>query len=185
MQPPQYLCRILGNIFHCDYASRLAIGVDSFRYPGACRKLRDFDGNGNFIVRNADRDCHVSLRWHQPLGTGVAECPGGCYPRVTTLPIGSNPITAIYPGDTNFSGSQAQLAGAIVVGAPGFSDDLQLRRSVGAGRAQREIDPDAYPGVWLHRHCDFGCAGMPGASTCAFQPASVHLMARAILYSHG
>ena len=55
------------------------------------------------------------------LGTGTLNPQGIATLAVTTLPVGSNTITAAYPGDTSFSASQAQLTGTIVVGTPGFA----------------------------------------------------------------
>ena len=87
--------------------------------------------------------------------------------------VGSNTITATYAGDTNFSGSQAQLSGAIVVGTPGFamtSSTLSLSVQPGtAGSVSLTLTPAfGYTGT-----VTLGCSGMPGTSTCAFQPSTV------------
>ena len=107
------------------------------------------------------------------LGTGTLNAQGVATLAVTTLPAGSNTITATYPGDTDFSGSQAQLAGAIVVGIPGFamtSSNVSLTVKAGStGNVTLTLTPTfGYTGSLT-----FACAGMPGASTCAFQPATV------------
>jgi hypothetical protein len=87
--------------------------------------------------------------------------------------VGSNTITATYPGDTNFSGSQAQLSGTIVVGTPGFamiSSTVSLSVQPGStGNLILTLTPAfGYTGTLY-----LACGGMPGASTCAFQPATV------------
>ena len=107
------------------------------------------------------------------LGTGTLNAQGVATLAVTTLPVGSNTITATYPGDTNFSGSQAQLAGTIVVGTPGFamtSSSVSLSvKSGSTGNLTLTLTPAfGYTGT-----LNFSCAGMPGTSTCAFQPAAV------------
>jgi hypothetical protein len=107
------------------------------------------------------------------LGTGTLNAQGVATLAVSTLPVGSNTITATYPGDTNFSGSQAQLAGTIVVGTPGFamtSSALSLSvKSGSTGNLTLTLTPAfGYTGT-----LNFSCVGMPGTSTCAFQPAAV------------
>lgn len=100
---------------------------------------------------------------------GVATLP------LTTLPVGSNTITATYPGDTNFAGSTAQLAGAIVVGAPTFtmtSSASSLSISPGqTGTVTLTLTPDfGYTGT-----VNFSCSGLPVHSTCSFAPSSATL----------
>jgi hypothetical protein len=107
------------------------------------------------------------------LGTGTLNAQGVATLAVTTLPVGSNTITATYPGDTNFSGSQAQLSGTIVVGTPGFamiSSTVSLSVQPGStGNLTLTLTPAfGYTGTLF-----LACGGMPGASTCAFQPATV------------
>ena len=92
---------------------------------------------------------------------------------LTTLPAGPNIITATYPGDMNFLGSQAQLAGSILVGTPGFnmtSSTVSLSVQAGStGNVTLTLTPTfGYTGTLY-----FACGGMPGASTCAFQPATL------------
>jgi hypothetical protein len=107
------------------------------------------------------------------LGTASLNARGVATLAVTTLPAGSNTITATYPGDTNFAGSQAQLAGAIVVGTPGFS--------MTSSTVTLSVQPGSTGNVTLTLTPAFGytgtlylaCGNMPGASTCAFQPATV------------
>ena len=107
------------------------------------------------------------------LGTASLNAQGVATLAVTTLPVGSNTITATYAGDTNFSGSQAQLSGAIVVGTPGFamtSSTLSLSVQPGAaGSVSLTLTPAfGYTGT-----VTLGCSGIPGTSTCSFQPATV------------
>lgn len=109
------------------------------------------------------------------LGTAMLNAQGVATLPVATLPVGSNSITASYPGDTNFTGSQAQLAEAIVVGTPGFamtSSNVSLTVKAGStGNVTLTLTPAfGYTGT-----LSFACGGMPGASTCAFQPATVQL----------
>lgn len=107
------------------------------------------------------------------LGTGTLNAQGIATLSLTTLPMGSNSIAAAYPGDTNFSGSQAQLTGAIVVGTPGFSmNSSSVSLSVQAGSTGK-ITLTLAPAFGYTGTLNFACAGMPGPSTCSFQPASV------------
>jgi hypothetical protein len=107
------------------------------------------------------------------LGSAMLNAQGVATLPVTTLPVGSNSITATYAGDTDFTGSQAQLAQTIVIGTPGFamtSSDVSLTVQAGStGNVTLTLTPAfGYTGT-----LNFACAGMPGASTCAFQPATV------------
>jgi predicted outer membrane repeat protein len=107
------------------------------------------------------------------LGSAPMNAQGVATLAATTLPVGSNTITANYAGDTNFSGSQAQLSGTIVVGTPGFAmTSSTVSLSVQAGSTGNVIltliPAFGYTGI-----LNLACAGMPGASTCAFQPATV------------
>ncbi len=107
------------------------------------------------------------------LGTGTLNAQGIATLSLTTLPVGSSVITANYAGDVNFSASQAQLAGAIVVGIPGFSmTSGAVNLSVQAG-SSGNVTLTLTPAFGYTGTLNFACAGMPGASTCGFQPASV------------
>jgi hypothetical protein len=106
------------------------------------------------------------------LGTGTLNAQGVATLAVTTLPLGSNTITATYPGDTSFGASHAQLTGTIVVGTPGFAMTSSLStvsvQSGGTGSVTLTLTPAfGYTGT-----LNLACAGMPGTSTCAFQPAT-------------
>lgn len=92
---------------------------------------------------------------------------------LTTLPAGSNTITARYPGDTNFLGSQAQLAGTILVGTPGFSMTASSSTlSVQPGLVG-SISLTLTPAFGYTGTVTLGCSGMPVKSTCVFQPVAV------------
>jgi predicted outer membrane repeat protein len=106
------------------------------------------------------------------LGTATLSPQGVATLAVTTLPIGSNTITATYPGDTNFAASQAQLSGTIVVGTPGFaltsSTSSLSVKSGGTGSVTLTLTPAfGYAGT-----LNLACGGMPGTSSCTFQPAT-------------
>ncbi|MGO8720673.1 MAG: beta strand repeat-containing protein [Acidobacteriaceae bacterium] len=107
------------------------------------------------------------------LGTASLNAQGVATLAVTTLPAGSNTITATYAGDTNFTGSQAQLAGTIVVGTPGFSmtsssSSLSVQPGL-VGSMNLTLTPAfGYTGT-----VTLGCSGMPVQSTCVFQPSTV------------
>jgi hypothetical protein len=94
---------------------------------------------------------------------------------ITTLPVGSNTITASYPGDGNFTGSQAQLNGTIVVGNPSFNmtvnpTGLTIQRGH-AGVATVTLTPVlGYTGT-----VNLSCSTLPQNSSCHFQPQSVTL----------
>lgn len=94
---------------------------------------------------------------------------------VTTLPVGSNTITASYAGDTNFTGSQALLNGTIVVGNPSFNMTvnpvtLTIQRGY-AGVATVTLTPVlGYSGT-----VSLSCSTLPQNSSCHFQPQSVTL----------
>jgi hypothetical protein len=108
------------------------------------------------------------------LGTGTLNPQGVATLAVTTLPLGSNTITATYLGDTNISGSQAQLNGSIVVGTPGFAmTSNSVNLSAQAGSVQN-LTLTLTPAFGYSGTLYLACGGMPGASTCAFQPSTAH-----------
>lgn len=109
------------------------------------------------------------------LGTATLNPQGIGTLTATTLPLGVNTITAIYSGDMNFTGSQAQLNETIVVGTPSFTmtatpTSLTITRG-NAGITTVTLTPTfGYTGT-----VTFNCTNIPLGSACHFQPASVTL----------
>lgn len=109
------------------------------------------------------------------LGTATLNPQGVGTLTVTNLPIGVNTITAIYSGDIDFTGSQAQLNQTIVVGTPSFTmtatpTGLNIPRG-SAGVTTVTLTPAfGYTGT-----VTFNCTNLPVGSACHFQPGSVTL----------
>lgn len=109
------------------------------------------------------------------LGTATLNAQGIASLAVTTLPVGSNTITASYSGDTNFTGSRARLSGSVVIGNPSFNMTVSpgsLTIQLGqAGIATVKLTPTlGYAGT-----VNFSCSQLPKDSNCHFQPSSVTL----------
>jgi trimeric autotransporter adhesin len=109
------------------------------------------------------------------LGTAMLNGQGVAALAITTLPVGSNTVTASYSGDTDILESQMQLSGAVVVGNSSFNMTVtpgSMSIQPGhAGIATVTLTPTlGYTGT-----INFSCSGMPQQSGCHFQPASVTL----------
>ncbi len=110
-----------------------------------------------------------------PLGTAALTAQGVAMLSVTTLPSGSNAITASYSGDGNFTGSGAQLSAPVVIVTPTFTltaapASLTLRQGQ-IGTATFTVTPqNGYNGT-----VNLSCTSLPAYATCSFNPASVTL----------
>ncbi len=107
------------------------------------------------------------------LGTATLNPQGVATLTVTTLPPGANIITAVYAGDTNFTGSHAQLSENIVVGTPGFTMTSNVTEfSVHPGQ-EMELTLTLTPTFGYTGTVNIACTGLPVASKCFLSPPSL------------
>jgi hypothetical protein len=91
---------------------------------------------------------------------------------LTSLPLGTDSLTATYAGDTNFAGSTS-LAVTETVVAPDYSitanpASLTIPQG-GSGTVAFTITPVG----GFSQSMTLACAGLPANSTCTFSPAAV------------
>jgi len=109
------------------------------------------------------------------IGAATLNAQGVATLTVSSLPAGSNTITATYPETRNFLGSTAQLNAPVVIGTPTFtlsSGPSSLAVSPGqAGLLTLNLTPMfGYTGI-----VNLSCSGLSKNSQCSFQPSSITL----------
>jgi pro-kumamolisin-like protein/Big-like domain-containing protein len=94
----------------------------------------------------------------------------------TPLPAGSDSITAVYSGDSNFLGSTS-AASTLTVGNPDFQISVNPGNVIisGTGPGATNVLLTPGPGVGFVGTVSLGCSGLPTGSTCAFLPAQPNL----------
>jgi Bacterial Ig-like domain (group 3)/FG-GAP-like repeat/MBG domain (YGX type) len=91
----------------------------------------------------------------------------------SSLPVGSNSITAVYQGDTNFSASTSAVFTETVTGPPDFSvtaspSALTIKQGQSASATITLTPLNGYS-----QTTTFSCSGLPALATCTFSPASL------------
>jgi hypothetical protein len=105
---------------------------------------------------------------------GTVQLSGGTAAYTTNgLGIGSNSITAVYSGDSNFVGSSSAALIQIVTAPPDFSvssnaSTLTIKQGQ-SGTATLTISPiNGFSAV-----VSFACSGLPSGASCSFSPTNV------------
>jgi hypothetical protein len=109
------------------------------------------------------------------LGTGTLNSTGVATYSTSSLAVGAQSITAVYGGDSNFSGSTSSAV-TVTVSAPPpptFSIGTSpASGSVSAGSsAQTTIT--VTPANGFNQQVSFACSGLPTGGACTFAPATV------------
>jgi hypothetical protein len=107
------------------------------------------------------------------LGTGTRASGAATYSS-NSLAVGANSITAVYGGDTNFSGSTSTAVTVTVQAVtPSFTiADSPASATVTAGQsAQTTIT--LTPAGGFSQQISFACTGLPTGATCSFSPSNV------------
>jgi Bacterial Ig-like domain (group 3)/FG-GAP-like repeat len=105
------------------------------------------------------------------IGTSTLNAQGVATLAVSTLPAGSSTISAVYAGDSNFTGSQATLTQ--VVTGPGFIISANpTTLSLKAGQTGT-ITITLTPVGGYQGSLNFACTGLPQYTTCSFNPATL------------
>jgi hypothetical protein len=91
----------------------------------------------------------------------------------SSLPVGSNSITAVYQGNTNFSASTSAVFTETVTGPPDFSvtaspSALTIKQGQSASATITLTPLNGYS-----QTTTFSCSGLPALATCTFSPASL------------
>jgi hypothetical protein len=109
-----------------------------------------------------------------PIGSPVTVSNGHAVLTKSDLAVGDHDITAVYSGDTNFTGSTAAAA-TLTVSLPDYTitaspSALTIHRGQ-AGSSTLTVTPTGgYTGSLA-----FSCSGLPAFATCTFSPASLQL----------
>jgi hypothetical protein len=91
----------------------------------------------------------------------------------TALPVGTNSITAVYSGDTNFTGSTSAVLSQVVDAGPDFTVAIAPATiSVQAGQSGTTTitvqDVGGFNG-----NVSFACSGLPSGAKCSFTQVTV------------
>lgn len=110
------------------------------------------------------------------LGNPVALRLGVATLTVTQMANGSNTISAIYSGDTNYNGSTSTNS-TVVIGNPDFQIAANPGDVIVTSSAPGEVNLLLSPGAGLgfYGNVSFSCSGLPKGASCAFQPTPLTL----------
>jgi hypothetical protein len=106
------------------------------------------------------------------LGTGTLNGSGTATYTTTSLPVGTDSITAQYGGDTVFAASTSSAV-SVAVGTPAFSLSLSPTSVSVASGASGTTTVTVTPAFGFSSAITFACSGLPADSTCTFSPATV------------
>jgi hypothetical protein len=106
------------------------------------------------------------------LGTSALNGSGQATFSTSSLSTASHSITAVYAGDSNFTGSTSAVL-TQTVGTPSFSVSFNPATvTVTAGQSATTV-VSVMPSLGFDQQVSFACSGLPAASTCAFSPTTV------------
>jgi hypothetical protein len=108
------------------------------------------------------------------LGNGALNSSGVATLATTTLPTGSDSITAQYAGDSNFSPSTSTAVVIVVSAAtPDFTLSLSPSSATVASGSSTTTTVSIQPTGGFTQAVTFACSGLPSNATCSFAPANV------------
>ncbi len=91
----------------------------------------------------------------------------------SAMPIGTNPITAVYSGDSNFAGSTSTAVSQVVNGGPDFNvAATPASQTVTAGQ-NGTTSISITPANGFNSAVSFSCSGLPAGASCSFAPQNV------------
>jgi len=106
------------------------------------------------------------------LGTGSLNASAQATYTTSSLTVGSHSITAVYGGDTNFTGSTS-TALTQTVGTPSFTVSFNPTTVTVTAGTSGNTTVSVTPALGFNQQVSFSCSGLPAASTCTFSPATV------------
>ncbi len=99
--------------------------------------------------------------------SGVASFP------TTALPVGSDSVTAVYSGDTNFSGSTSNAVVVTVSGVtPSFAIGANPTSATVKAGSSTTTTITVTPAGGFNSQVSFACSSQPVGPTCTFSPAT-------------
>ncbi|MFP5230138.1 MAG: FG-GAP-like repeat-containing protein [Acidobacteriota bacterium] len=108
------------------------------------------------------------------LGTGTLSAGGSATYSTSSLAAGSHSITAVYSGDSNFSGStSAALTVTITAPAPDFSLSINPASGTETSSSPATASLTVTPASGFNASVSFACSGLPSGVACSFNPATV------------
>jgi len=108
------------------------------------------------------------------MGSGSLNASGQAAYATTQLPPGANSITAVYGGDTNFTGStSAAVTVTISAPPPDFSLSISPASGTETSSAPATSSITVTPVNGFDAAVTFACSGLPSYVTCSFNPATV------------
>jgi len=108
------------------------------------------------------------------LGTGTLNAPGVTTFATTALAIGSHSVTASYAGDTSNAASVSSAVTVVVTaGPPDFSLSLTPTSGSATNGTSEVVTVTVTPSNGFNAATTLACSGLPGFSTCSFNPSSV------------
>jgi hypothetical protein len=92
----------------------------------------------------------------------------------TSLPVGADSISAIYSGDTNFSGSTSSTVTVTVQAlVPSFTLGASPTSGTVTAGATAQTTITVTPVNGFNSQVSFACSGLPTGATCSFSPSTV------------
>ena len=92
----------------------------------------------------------------------------------TSLPVGADSISAVYSGDTNFSGSTSSTVTVNVQAlVPSFTLGASPTSGTVTAGATAQTTITVTPVNGFNSPVSFACSGLPTGATCSFSPSSV------------
>lgn len=110
------------------------------------------------------------------LGTGTLDTSGKASYSASNLAAGTYSVTAVYAGDTNFSGSTSSAVSLTVNSATNPADFTfgASASSLTVTKGQSgTLTMTVTPQNGFSQSVSFACSGLPSESTCSFSPATV------------
>lgn len=91
----------------------------------------------------------------------------------SSLPVGTNSITAVYSGDANYTGSTSKALSQVVNGAPDFTVAATPASTTVAAGQYGATSISITPANGFNSAVSFSCSGLPSGATCIFAPQTV------------
>lgn len=110
-----------------------------------------------------------------PLGTSALNAQGVATFNMTSLPAGTNTISAVYGGDVNFIGTSGQLAQPIVAGIPSYAltaspSSLTTKQGQSVGTMVTITPQYGFNGTVA-----LSCMNLPAGAACQFSNSNIAL----------
>lgn len=110
------------------------------------------------------------------LATEPLNASGQATLTTTTLPVGSDAVTAIYGGDANYEGSSSTpLTVTVVAAQPSFAISSNPQTLTVTDGSSAASTLTVAPAGGFDGAVSFACSGLPPKASCSFSPATLML----------